>query len=77
MAPHNVIVLNERHLSRLLYEYVAHYNSLRPHRTLRLDSPDGRESQVRLSQSRPTQGAGRRAERVRMGRMTFCHPTAS
>ena len=39
-------MLNERHFSRVLHEYVDHYNAMRPHRTLSLDSPDGREPQV-------------------------------
>lgn len=30
----HLIILNERHLFRLLREYVAHYNEVRPHRTL-------------------------------------------
>lgn len=38
----HLIVRNERHLSRVLREYVAHYNAKRPHRTLTLDSPGGR-----------------------------------
>jgi hypothetical protein len=40
-----LIVLNERHLLRVLREYTVHYNAKRPHRTLDLDSPDGREPQ--------------------------------
>ena len=38
----HLIVLNERHLMDVLREYVEHYNRKRPHRTLALDSPDGR-----------------------------------
>ena len=38
----HVIVVNERHLRRVLREYVAHYNGVRPHRSLELDPPDGR-----------------------------------
>ena len=45
------IVVNERHLRRVLREYVAHYNGMRPHRTLGLDSPDGREPRSRPSES--------------------------
>jgi putative transposase len=41
----HMIVLNERHLLRLLREYVEHYNRKRPHRSLALDSPDGRAPQ--------------------------------
>ncbi len=47
----HLIVFNERHLRRLLLEYVEHYNGLRPHRTLGLDSPDGREPQARPSET--------------------------
>lgn len=43
----HLIVLNERHLLRVLLEYVDHYNSTRPHRTLGLDSPLGREPRAK------------------------------
>ena len=35
----HVIVLSERHLMRLVQEYVEHYNVSRPHRTLALTAP--------------------------------------
>ena len=35
----HVIVLNERHLQRLMREYVGHYNRWRPHRALALTAP--------------------------------------
>ena len=38
----HVIVLNEQHLLRLLTEYVEHYNSWRPHRSLQLRAPEPR-----------------------------------
>ena len=41
----HMIVLNERHLLQVLREYVEHYNRKRPHRSLALDSPDGRSPQ--------------------------------
>ncbi len=41
----HVIVLNEKHLRRVLREYIEHYNAMRPHRTLALDSPEGRKPQ--------------------------------
>ena len=41
----HLIVLNERHLLHVLHEYTVHYNAKRPHRTLVLDSPEGREPQ--------------------------------
>lgn len=37
----HVIVLNERHLRRLLGEFVPYYNGSRPHRFLDLEPPDG------------------------------------
>ena len=46
-----MIVFNERHLSRVLREYVEHYNATRPHRTLGLDSPRGRPPQPKPSDS--------------------------
>jgi putative transposase len=38
----HVIVLNERHLLRLVREYVEHYNASRPHQTLALTAPEPR-----------------------------------
>jgi transposase InsO family protein len=38
----HVIVLNERHLKGLLRDYFAYYHQWRPHRSLEMDSPDGR-----------------------------------
>jgi transposase InsO family protein len=38
----HVIVLNERHLKRILSSYFAYYHQWRPHRSLEMDSPDGR-----------------------------------
>ncbi|NIN70314.1 MAG: transposase, partial [Anaerolineae bacterium] len=35
----HVVVINARHLKRLLHEYVEHYNHARPHRTLDLRAP--------------------------------------
>ena len=46
-----MIVLNERQLSRVLREYVEHYNVTRPHRTLGLDSPCGRTPQQKPGSS--------------------------
>ena len=37
----HMIVLGERHLHRVLREYGDHYNAIRPHRSLALDSPMG------------------------------------
>ncbi len=38
----HVIVLNERHLKRLLRGYFAYYHQWRTHRSLKMNSPDGR-----------------------------------
>ena len=35
----HLIVLNEEHLRVILREFVAYYNSYRPHRTLLLETP--------------------------------------
>lgn len=42
----HVIVLNERHLKRLLSSYLEYYHPWRPHRSLAPDAPDGRPVQV-------------------------------
>jgi transposase InsO family protein len=41
----HVLVLNERHLRRLLRAYVAYYNNSRPHQSLENNSPIPREVQ--------------------------------
>jgi putative transposase len=38
----HIVVLNERHLKRILRSYVAYYHQWRPHRSLEMDPPDGR-----------------------------------
>ncbi len=38
----HVIVINERHLRRVLGEYIQHYNAMRPRRSLGFDAPEGR-----------------------------------
>jgi hypothetical protein len=38
----HVIVLNERHLLRVLVEYAEHYNRRRPHRAVELRAPEPR-----------------------------------
>ncbi|NDJ79073.1 MAG: transposase [Chloroflexi bacterium] len=40
----HLIVLNERHLRRVMTEYVAYFNERRPHQGLEQDSPLGLES---------------------------------
>jgi putative transposase len=38
----HVLVLNERHLRRILTRYVAYYHRARTHLSLEKDAPDGR-----------------------------------
>jgi putative transposase len=38
-----MLITGERHLGRVLTEYVEHYNLARPHRSLGLRAPLGRE----------------------------------
>jgi transposase InsO family protein len=38
----HVLVFGRRHLLAILREYVAHYNTGRPHRSLALVPPEGR-----------------------------------
>ncbi len=45
----HVIVIDERHLRRLLRDYVDYYNEDRVHTCLR-DSPQGRPAEIRLSE---------------------------
>jgi transposase InsO family protein len=42
---HNVIVFNQRHLQRLMKEYVDYYNNDRCHLAIGRDSPNGRKIQ--------------------------------
>jgi putative transposase len=53
----HVIPLGERHLRRVLSEYVEHYNAMRPHRTLALDSPAGRPPHQRRRGDRLVSGS--------------------
>lgn len=45
----HVIVLNERHLKRLLKEYVAYYHDDRTHLGLSKETPGGRLASIRTS----------------------------
>ncbi len=40
----HLIVVNERHLRRVLREYIIYYNAARPHQTLALHPPNGKRS---------------------------------
>jgi transposase InsO family protein len=46
----HVIVINKRHLRRLLRRYLAYYNATRPHQSLRNQSPYPREAQARTAE---------------------------
>ena len=48
----HVIAVNERHLRRVPGEYVQHQNAMRPHRSLALDSPEGRKPVQRMPSQR-------------------------
>jgi transposase InsO family protein len=56
----HVVVLNERHLRRLLKTYVAYYNQWRTHRSLEGDAPDTRPvrpaSPARITEIQAVQG---------------------
>jgi hypothetical protein len=42
----HIVVLNKTHLKRILHGYFAYYHQWRPHRSLEMDSPDGRSVQL-------------------------------
>jgi transposase InsO family protein len=46
-----LLILNRRHLERVLCTYVDHYNTQRPHRALKLQPPDPDEPPPRLAAS--------------------------
>ncbi len=48
----HLIVINERHLRRVLGKYIQHYNAMRPHRSLGMDSPEGRPRVARAPGTR-------------------------
>jgi transposase InsO family protein len=45
----NVIVLNERHLKRLMFEYIRYYHDDRTHLALKKATPGGREAESKSS----------------------------
>jgi len=45
----HLLVFGRRHLEQILRDYLAHYNTERPHRTLALATPGGRLQEVRGS----------------------------
>jgi transposase InsO family protein len=45
----HVVVLSERHLKRILRDYLGYYHGWRVHQSLEMDAPDGRSVQPRNS----------------------------
>ena len=58
-----VIVINERHLRRVLAEFVCHYNDARPHQALELEVP-------KPDIERPAQSHGPIVSRAVLGGLT-------
>jgi putative transposase len=56
-----LLILNRRHLERVLRVYVEHYNTQRPHRALNLQPPQPREPPPTPT---PTVGEVRRDDRL-------------
>jgi len=54
-----LLILNRRHLERVLRTYVQHYNAARPHRALDLRPPDAPDTL-----SRPAEGEIRRRDKL-------------
>jgi putative transposase len=54
-----LLIVNRRHLERVLRVFVDHYNSHRPHRSLNLEPPDPPARKLRVVRS-PTAGVERR-----------------
>jgi transposase InsO family protein len=46
-----LLILNRRHLERVLRVFVEHYNGHRPHRALKLTPPDPQRPRLRLATS--------------------------
>jgi putative transposase len=55
-----LLVLNRRHLERVLRVFVDHYNGHRPHRALNLAPPDQERQNLRLATSSGPAGVERR-----------------
>jgi putative transposase len=55
-----LLILNRRHLERVLRVFVHHYNGHRPHRALNLTPPNAEQQTVRLATSSPSEHLQRR-----------------
>jgi len=47
------LILNARHLTRVLAEFIDHYNGWRPHRSLDLAPPNGRPAAATWTRTQP------------------------
>jgi putative transposase len=75
-----LLIVNERHLRLVLEQYVEHYNSHRPHRSLAQRSPDRhhdaeRPGQRPLNSLGPATGSRRAHQRVQARCLPFLSPT--
>jgi hypothetical protein len=52
----HVIVMNERHLKRLMKEYVRYYHDDRTHLALAKGTPPGRETPAKIAESPQCRG---------------------
>ena len=57
----HVLIVDRRHLLRVLNEYVAHYNSHRPHRGLGLRRPHDGGRPIPIPEAAQPEAIGRRA----------------
>jgi putative transposase len=61
-----LLIVNRRHLARVLRVFVAHYNTQRPHRSLNLQPPQGAEPPHRVKPP-PTTAIGEIRRHDRLG----------
>jgi putative transposase len=61
-----LLIVNRRHLERVLRVFVAHYNTQRPHRSLNLQPPQGAEPGQR-AEPPPTPAVGEIRRHDRLG----------
>jgi putative transposase len=61
-----LLIVNRRHLARVLRVFVAHYNTQRPHRSLNLQPPQGAEPAQR-AEPPPTPAVGEIRRHDRLG----------
>jgi putative transposase len=66
-----LLILNRRHLERVLRVFVHHYNGHRPHRALNLAPPNAEQPTLRLAASSSPERVQRRD---RLGGLQFSEP---